>query len=290
MEKSFVQNMLGLVGIDAEREKPGDYIGEDGLLYCGKCHTPKQVRRYIAYANIGEKILPITCKCQEEAYAEQQRRRKDEEDKARLDELRKASLMDERSKKSTFDAFRETESNHDLLVIARTYAEEFDRMVAENQGLIFYGQPGTGKTFAAACIVNYLLDRKVPVLMTSFVKLMDQFMRFREYDSEDVIYRINSARLLVIDDLGAERGTDYALERVYDVIDSRYRANKPLILTSNLTIGEMQAETNVRLKRIYDRVFEICYPVQVKGASWRQKQAADRYDKMSQLFKRKDGR
>lgn len=76
----------------------------------------------------------------------------------------------------TFDAFRETESNHDLLVIARTYAEEFDRMVAENQGLIFYGQPGTGKTFAAACIVNYLLDRKVPVLMTSFVKLMDQFM------------------------------------------------------------------------------------------------------------------
>ena len=285
--KDLINGMISMIGVDAARKNDGDYIGEDGLLYCGKCHTKKQTRRFIPIEGIGEKILPCTCKCQEEEFAEQERRRKDAEDQRKIDELRRASLMDDRSRKSTFEAFKKNGRNSELLDTMKIYAEEFDRMVEENQGLLLYGEPGTGKTFAAACVVNYLLDRKIPVLMTSFVKLIDQFMKFNENDSESVIHKMNRAKLLVIDDLGAERGTDYALERVYDVIDSRYRANKPMILTSNLTLGQMQAETNVRLKRIYDRVFEICFPVLVDGPSWRQVQAADRYDKMSKLFKRK---
>lgn len=283
----LINGMISMIGVDAARKNDGDYIGEDGLLYCGKCNTRKQTRRLIPVGNIGERILPCTCKCQEEEYAERERCRKNFEDQQKIDELRRASLMDDRSRKSTFEAFKKNGRNSELLDTMKIYAEEFDRMVEENQGLLLYGDPGTGKTFAAACVVNYLLDRKIPVLMTSFVKLIDQFTRFNENDSGSIIQKMNRAKLLVIDDLGAERSTDYALERVYDVIDSRYRASKPIILTSNLTLGQMQAETNVRLKRIYDRVFEICFPVLVEGPSWKQEQAADRYDRMSKLFKRK---
>ena len=285
--RDLINCMIDMIGVDAARKNDEDYIGEDGLLYCGRCCTRKQTRIVIPILGIGEKILPCICKCQKEEFAEQERRFKNAEDQRKIDELRRASLMDDRSLKSTFEIFKNNGYNSELRDIVKIYAEEFDRMVEENQGLLLYGETGTGKTFAAACVVNYLLDRKIPVLMTSFVKLIDQFMRFNENDSESVIHKMNRAKLLVIDDLGAERGTDYALERVYDVIDSRYRANKPMILTSNLTLGQMQAETNVRLKRIYDRVFEICFPVHVDGPPWRQVQAADRYDRMSKLFKRK---
>ena len=96
-------------------------------------------------------------------------------------------------------------------------------MMTKNQGLLFYGDVGTGKTFSAACIANYLLNRKIPTVMTSFVKIIGNAdLRNRE-ESMYFTDRLNRAKLLIIDDLGAERGTDYALERVYDIIDSRYR-------------------------------------------------------------------
>ena len=58
-------------------------------------------------------------------------------------------------------------------------------------------------------------------------------------DEAAYIGMLNACSLLIIDDLGAERNTDYALEKVYNVIDSRVRADKPMILTTNLTFDEM---------------------------------------------------
>ena len=71
---------------------------------------------------------------------------------------------------------------------------------------------------------------------------------------------LNTAKLLIIDDLGAERGTDYALEKVYNIIDSRYLSGKPLILTTNMTLKDMQESEDIRYRRIYDRIFEMCFP------------------------------
>lgn len=75
-------------------------------------------------------------------------------------------------------------------------------MVKKNQGLLMYGNVGTGKTFAAACIANYLLDRKVPTVMTSFVKIVDSADLKNRETANAFISRLNRARLLIIDDLG----------------------------------------------------------------------------------------
>jgi DNA replication protein DnaC len=108
---------------------------------------------------------------------------------------------------------------------------------------------------------------------------------FKSTDDEDAyIAKMNSARLLILDDLGAERGTDYALEIVYNIIDTRYRSGKPMIVTTNLTMNEMQEENNIRLRRIYDRIFEVCFPVEFRGKSLRMKKAAKRYDDMAKLM------
>ena len=116
--------------------------------------------------------------------------------------------------------------------------------------------------------------------MTSFVKLMDM----DNHDDESIIRRLNLADLLIIDDLGAERGTDYALEKVYNFVDSRYRAKKPMLLTTNLTLDQIKSTTDMRYQRIYDRILQCCYPVEFTGPSWRRREAAARFDAMKALL------
>ena len=95
---------------------------------------------------------------------------------------------------------------------------------------------------------------------------------------------MNSAKLVIFDDLGAERNTDYALEKIYNIIDSRYRRKLPMLLTTNLTIDEMKDEEDRRYSRIYDRIFETCYSMQFTGPSWRKKEANRRFTEMEKLF------
>lgn len=121
------------------------------------------------------------------------------------------------------------------------------------------------------------------VMMTSLVKLLELIQGGEEKES-DIIARMNSAKLVIFDDLGAERNTDYALEKIYNIIDSRYRRKLPMLLTTNLTIDEMKDEEDRRYSRIYDRIFETCYSMQFTGPSWRKKEASRRFTEMEKLF------
>ena len=259
---------------DAEKASgPPDYTGEDGLLYCGKCHSRKQM--WLKNDFFPEPMLVATsCDCMKEA---EERRRKEEEyqrDMDKIERLRLSSMMDSKFSAATFDAFQQTKNNARNLRLCRRYAENFDEMMTKNQGLLFYGDVGTGKTFSAACIANYLLNRKIPTVMTSFVKIIGNAdLRNRE-ESMYFTDRLNRAKLLIIDDLGAERGTDYALERVYDIIDSRYRCNKPLIVTTNLKLDELKHPPDLAHARIYDRILERCAPILFAGKNFREGNAA----------------
>ena len=95
-------------------------------------------------------------------------------------------------------------------------------------------------------LLTTCFPHKVPVVMTSFVKILEAIQNNKDRES-DLISRLNRTRLVIFDDLGAERGTDYALEKVYNIIDERYRKKLPMILTTNLTLDEMK-----RRKLIFD--------------------------------------
>lgn len=256
----------------AQERSPEDYV-QDGLLYCGACHRAKQL-------HFGKYIVPCLCKCGEEKLKAEEEAKKRKKRLEFLESLKRQSLMDSKFYSQSFESWQDGE-NEKQKRICRRYAEAFDKMLESNQGLLLYGEKGTGKTFAAACIANYLLSYGVPVVMTSFVRLLEQ--SFRE-DEDDTMQRLNRAKLLIIDDLGAERGTDYALERVYAIIDNRYRANLPMILTTNLSPGEMKNINDIRYERIYDRIFEICYPVQFAGASFRRREAVRRFGEMKEIL------
>lgn len=280
--KAMFDSLVAMVGCDVPKEQSGDYTGEDGLLYCGKCHTRKQRRLPVPeYFGGGERIVPVMCSCAKAAYEAEEAAKKHREDMESLNKLRNASLMDAMYEHSTFETCRKTADNKRPLSIARQYAERFPEMLEKNRGLLFYGPPGTGKTHTAACVANALLGKGISVLMTSFVKL--NAMAFSD-DDESLIQRMGRAKLLIIDDLGAERGSEYSLERVYNVIDSRIRSKLPMILTTNLSLQQMREVNDTRYWRIYDRVFQICFPVEFKGPSFRRAEASRMYEEMNNLF------
>lgn len=272
----------------AAESSTGDYTGGDGLLHCGKCHKPKEkVLEFpssLDRKNIGRKMkVRCMCDCETAAREEMVRREKEREEMQQLQRLRDSSLIESRLRTARLSSFVKTRDNQKLYTMAERYVDNFDDMYRRSQGILFWGTVGTGKSFTAACIANELLERRIPVIMTSFVKIL-QNIQGGSVDEAQYIAQLNRAKLLIIDDLGTERNTDYALEKVYNVIDSRYLTGKPLILTTNLTLPEMQDAQDTRFKRIYDRIFEMCYPFRVYGDSWRMGQAAQRFEDMRSIL------
>ncbi len=260
---------------DGHKVEDGDFYDPEGFLRCGKCHDRRETLVQFPGENEPRKV-PCVCKCRQEAAEAEAKQKELEETVSRL---RGISLMDERLVTATFDAFIVKEKNAKCHRLLKSYADRFDEMLVKSQGLILYGSVGTGKTFGAACIANQLLDNGISVVMTSFVKLIDELRRFDD-DATATVNRMMKTKLLIIDDLGAERDTSFALEKVYDIIDTRYRTKLPMILTTNMNVTDMLNEDDPRYARIYDRIFEMCVPIPFEGVSWRKIEAAKRNDKM----------
>lgn len=268
------------VATAAKADKNAEDYYKDGVLVCGKCHTNKEKKIQLA----GEYVtVRCICKCESEERERIQKQKDYEEEMRRIERLKVASLMDAKLKSATLKTFTQKEDNQKLYTIVKNYVDNFETFYKSNRGLLFWGTVGTGKSYAAACIANELLNRKTPVVMTSFVKVLQVIQDNTENETE-FVNRLCAARLLIIDDLGTERNTDYALEKVYNVIDSRYRTGKPLILTTNLNLQDMQMTQDIRYQRIYDRIFEMCHPVMVNGTSWRINQAKERFNETKRLL------
>ena len=275
--------------IKNQQVNEGDWF-EDEILFCGKCKEPRREYRDLN----GETVLTTRmCLCDRLEEEEKKAKEKREQELAVIGSLKKQSGADEKFLKSTFDTFVDNEQNRRQKKIGIRYCDKFPEMLKSNGGLLLYGDVGTGKTFLAACIANRLMEKKYSVFVTSFSKMVAEIEKLRSFeaneDKEEYLERRNRADLWIVDDLGAERDTTYMLENVYDIVDSRWRAGKPVIFTSNLTVKDMMNETDQRYARIYDRIFQMCYPVEFRGQSMRKKAANRNFDTMKSLLEGKDG-
>ena len=225
----------------------------------------------------------MMCQCEEEAEVREKEQQRRETDMEAVQRLKKLSFMDKRLRNASFSTYEVSQENQAAYNAAVRYVERFEEMLKTGQGLLFLGPVGTGKSYTAAAVANELMGRKHTAIMTSFVKLLNVMSQVSTAD-EEYLAMLNQADLMFIDELGAERGTDTALEKVYNVIDTRYRSCKPLILTTNLSMPEIIAEGDIRYIRIYDRVLEMCYPVEMTGHSLRKREASRRYTEMKRLL------
>lgn len=239
----------------------GDYM-KDGLLVCGKCHTPKQTRleKPSASGKLQVRVLPITCKCvRDEEQQEQARNRKQQFD-AHMNELAaKYGVSDGTYREATFALDDKRDAK--LSSVCHRYVEKWDDMRENNMGILFYGAVGTGKTFYASAIANALLDKCVSATVTNFPRLLNILQGERERQA--YIDHLQAYKLLVIDDLGVERDSAYAAEQIFGVIDARSRSKLPLIVTTNLSLEEMEKPPTMQFTRIYDRVLEMC-PIRLR--------------------------
>ena len=259
--------------------QPDEYFHEsDRLIYCAKCHTPRQGR----YTLQGRVFMPpIRCKCQQKLYDQEETKRKLLEKQAEIERMKASGLQDKALYDYTFD--KDNGINPEM-VYAHKYVENWEDMKANSSGLLLWGNVGTGKSFFAGCIANALLEKGVPVLMTNFSRILNTLTGMHFEDRNQFIDSLNRYSLLIIDDLGIERNSEFALEQVFNVIDNRYRSKKPLIVTTNLTLTELNSAPDVAHRRIYDRILERCAPIRINNRNIRQDNASANLQKAKKIL------
>ena len=156
-------------------------------------------------------------------------------------------------------------------------------MRTDNIGCLFWGGVGTGKSYLAGCIANALMEKEIPVHMTNFA-LSSTTLPPALRTATSTFPAFAAIRCLSIDDFGMERGTEYGLEQVFNVIDSRYRSGKPLIVTTNLTLDDLHNPEDTAHSRIYDRLLSMCVPVRFTGDNFRQETAKRKMESMKKLI------
>ena len=272
------EEVLDSIAANAEKamggEAPGDYY-EDGLLVCGTCRTRKQTR----IKPFGtERIVRCTCRCEVE-------RMEKEEQERKLAMLRLRYRQEGFPESDMANWNFATDDGTDARTInaMRAYVENFADLKKHGKGLLLYGPCGTGKTFAAACAANALIDKGIPCLMTNFSRITNTVSGMFE-GKQKYLDSLNNYDLVVLDDLGAERSTDYMNEMVYNIIDARYRANLPMIITSNLTGEELKNPKNIAEQRVFNRILERCHPIEVAGRDRRRQKIVTGYGEMQALL------
>ena len=241
-----------------------DYMDtETGLLMCGKCHTKKQKK--ISFLGV-ERVVGCLCRCAAEEMEREREKHREKEELLHIRQMKSVGLQDS----TFFDyTFANCDETHPCAQYARRYVGNFAEFQKNGQGLLFWGNVGTGKTFLAGCIANALMEKNIPVLMTSFPKLLNALGGLYSGEKNEYLKSLNQYRLLIIDDLGVERDTPYVLETVYLVIDERYKSGKPFIITTNLSLEELRNPADLEHGRIYDRIMERCVPVAFSGKNYR---------------------
>ena len=228
-----------------------DYI-KDNLIHCNNCNTPKQT---VIKLMGQDKTVFCLCMCQSLKVEEEENKHKQIQQEY-INKQKADSCFDDKSLKSkTFDA---TDKNSKIYTLAFRYADNFDKMLKNNMGLILHGERGTGKTHISACIANSVLSQSYSVYMTKLSVLMSKMQENYSENKLHLLNKINDVDLFILDDLGTERHTGAAMELIFDIIDKRYLSKKPIIVSTNLTQEEFTNNENTQYRRIFDRIIENC--------------------------------
>ena len=149
----------------------------------------------------------------------------------------------------------------------RGYIDDLDSRLQEGQGLWLFGDTGTGKTTLAMLISKAALEAGKTVAIYSLPKLLARIRR--TYDSEpggdsylSFFERLTSVDLLHIDDLGAEKRSDWVLEQLYALVNERYEAQRSILITTNLPHPELEEQIG---SRTVSRLTQMCDEVEVRG-------------------------
>ena len=263
------------------------YCGKD-QYYAGYYHGNGRVQWY---TNTNES--PVPCKCegmqhhlQKVADAEKQKREEQireqrERELARRIEMNiQNSGMPNRFKHRTFETFIRNSDNDKPFRIAKAYADKFEELKTRSKnGLAFIGKVGTGKTHLAAAIANQILETGPTVICMTAIDMLSKIRATYKTETgsdTEVIQQFKDADLLIIDDLGKEKSSEWSLQTIYAIVNSRYENEMPTIITTNYSMTELiermtpaGSDDTITAHATIDRLCETCFEVNLTGESWR---------------------
>ncbi len=226
----------------------GDFIGENGLIYCGKCKEAREQVHIIPYLN-NKKIRAIRlCKCEREQEEKEKQDFKRWEYEQKVKELTRIGITSPMYQRYTFG--KDDNRQPKATAFCRNYVDKWETMKENAAGAIFYGEVGKGKTFLAGCIGDELIKKGVRVLFTSLKSLVNNRIKSNNGKAEQI--NLDRFQCFVLDDIGIENASSTA----YEIIDEIYRLNVPVIITTNLSPDELKNPDTTEKKRIYDRILQ----------------------------------
>lgn len=253
-----------------------DEIFHNKCKFCGK--NLKPIGLDYLYAN-----MPLTsieyerCDCKEsKAYwneidlkEEIQKKRKHFEQMIRQFYIQ--NYISKQIQDYQFDNFIITEINKKEVEIAKDFTEKF---INENQknGLIITGKSGVGKTHLATAILNKLTEKDMLVLIGRLILLLDVIKdTFKDFSSKekDIIELYSKVDMLIIDDLGTERISSWALEKLYTIIENRNENKLPIIVTTRFNKERLldrfcQSEDEELSEAVIQKLYQFCYGIELK--------------------------
>lgn len=270
--------------------------------YCGK---PRYTQGFLFSGRVLWKPTgPERCDCPEAVAAyekeEAERSAKERAEQEAKDAEKKRKLlrmivgdsgMSARFLRRTFDTFQPTNENQRALRVCMQYADTFkDKLPQHNpdpgrNGLFITGPVGTGKTHLVAAISNRLMEEGTAVICMTMIDLLDRikqtYEQQRQHGNEPneskILSTYKTVPLLVIDDMGKEPATKWAVSKIYAIINARYEAYLPTIITTNYTDSELVRRLTpedgdaTTAAATIDRLREMCAAIVTTGESWRSK-------------------
>ncbi|QRY18241.1 ATP-binding protein [Bacillus cereus] len=244
-------------------------------------YTCEHCNKYIAaitvevpQLRIKKKILP-TCECVVEREEAKIREAQNFAKKREIEKLFSISNLGERFSKSTFESFLDRNGSETAYKVAVKYVKTFKEWNGES--LMLWGDPGNGKTHLAAAIVNELSKKGYIVVFQSVPELLQRirstFNSENKENETQIMRALLECDLLILDDIGAEKTTEWVEEKLFNIIDGRYRKELPTLYTSNLEPKELKNQVG---KRSYDRMVETNLTVKNEAASYRREIAKQR--------------
>lgn len=229
---------------------------KDGHVYCKTCNEQIDGKEIELPFRKTKFIFTKECKCDRE-------RRDREEKEQRAYEVEKLKdrcfYYDKPLKTASLDEIDGKEES--TIVQAKAYVETFNQMFSDNIGILLSGPVGTGKSYIAAAIANGIMEKyQYSVKFRSIPQIIrDMQKNGLNSDQNQYLSDVCSAKLIIFDDLGIERKTEYVTELLYSIINERHRKNMPTIITTNIPISEFRSENiPTEFQRVYSRILSMC--------------------------------